>query len=201
MGEILRRFNIATTINFPLIEFGAQDFETGATFVAADTQVSIDEGAFANTGSTPVHEGRGSYSLALTAAELNGERIVVNVIDQSGPKIWEDQEILIYTGPPIRALAEVYGTRSTIDDASPAVIEFDGALGLSTVTNYYNGQFLIFDQGTANPGLGRRINTYVGGITRKFAFREPWPVLPVNGDAFTIIGLQSNETAQAPRMV
>lgn len=96
--EVLRKYGVATTILFPLIDFGATDFEaTPVTIAAGDSTISKDEGAFANTGSVFVHEGGGMYSLALTAAEMQAARIMIKVIDQTGTKEWEDQAILIAT--------------------------------------------------------------------------------------------------------
>ncbi len=96
--EVLRKYGVATTILFPLVDAGAIDFEsTPVSFVAADTQISKNEAAFANTGSTPAHEGNGMYSLALTATEMQAARIVITVIDQTSPKLWEDQAIIIDT--------------------------------------------------------------------------------------------------------
>lgn len=95
--EIWREINQATVVYFPLIDRGTLDFEnTPPTFVAADCQFSIDKGAFANTGSTPVHEGNGIYSLDLLAAEVNGQNISITVID-SATKLWEDQAIIVST--------------------------------------------------------------------------------------------------------
>ncbi len=96
--EILRKYGEATTILFPLIDAGAQDFEnTPVTFEAGDAQISGDEGTFVNTTNTPAHRGNGIYSLALTATEMEAARIVVTIIDQTSPKEWEDQAILIAT--------------------------------------------------------------------------------------------------------
>ncbi len=95
--EVLRKYGVATTILFPLIDRGTQDFEsTPVTFVAADTQVSKDEAVFANTGSTPAHEGNGMYSLALTATEMQAARLMITVVD-AATKAWEDQAIVIST--------------------------------------------------------------------------------------------------------
>ena len=95
--EVLRQYATASTINFPLIERDIQDFRTsGITFVAADTQIMQNEGAFANTGSVPAHEGNGIYSLALTATEMTAARIVITCVD-SATKLWEDQAIIIQT--------------------------------------------------------------------------------------------------------
>jgi hypothetical protein len=98
MGYLLKKYGTATTILFPLIDAGAQDFEsTPVTFAAGDTQISKDEGAFANTTNNPVHEGNGIYSLALTATEMQAATIVITIIDQTAPKEWEDQAVIIDT--------------------------------------------------------------------------------------------------------
>ena len=98
MGAILRKYGLATTLLFPLIERDKVDFivSVGA-LVAGDTQISQDEAAFANTTNTAGHEGSGIFSLALTAAEMQAARIVVAVRDQDATKVWEDQAILIET--------------------------------------------------------------------------------------------------------
>ncbi len=96
--EVLRKYGEATTLIFPLVDRATLDFEaTPVTFAAADTKISKDEGAFANTGSTPAHEGQGSYSLALTATEMQAARISIICVDVSGTKLWEDQAIIIST--------------------------------------------------------------------------------------------------------
>lgn len=98
--EFQRRYGIATTIYLPLIDFGATDFEaTPVTFAAGDTQISLDGGAFANTTNNPVHEGNGFYSLTLTAAEMSAKYAAISIIDQTAPKLWEDQGIVVTTEP------------------------------------------------------------------------------------------------------
>lgn len=95
--EIWRERNQATVVYFPLIDRGTLDFEsTPVTFVAADTQFSVDGAAFGNTTNTPVHEGNGIYSLTLVAAEVNGQSTSITVID-AATKLWEDQAIIIST--------------------------------------------------------------------------------------------------------
>jgi len=95
--EVLRKYGTATTILFPLIDRGAQDFEsTPVTHASGDTQLSKNEAAFANTANAFAHEGNGIYSLALTATEMEFARGVVTIIDQ-GTKEWEDQAIIITT--------------------------------------------------------------------------------------------------------
>lgn len=92
----MRKYGVTQTIVFPLITFGGTDFVAGASFVAADTQISKDLGAFANTTNVPTDEGNGTYSLVLTATEMQAANIIVTLID-SATKIWEDQALTIDT--------------------------------------------------------------------------------------------------------
>lgn len=94
----MKKYNADATILFPLVDFGDTDFETTPVPLATgDTEIIKDEGAAANTANNPVHEGNGIYSLALTATEMQAARIVITVIDQTSPKLWEDQAIIIDT--------------------------------------------------------------------------------------------------------
>lgn len=96
--EILRKHNTSATIYFPMVKVGSQDFAiaTDWTPVAADTKVSIDGGAFANTTNLPVHEGQGIWSLVLEPAEMNGAIISVVVVDAI-TKTVEDQALIVAT--------------------------------------------------------------------------------------------------------
>lgn len=105
--EILRKYGSSTTIYFPLIDFGATDFEsTPVTFAAGDVQISKDGGAFANATNTPAHEGNGIYSLVLSATEMEAAFVVVTLIDQTATKLWEDQSIVIVTAGNAGALMQ-----------------------------------------------------------------------------------------------
>ncbi len=96
--EVLRKYNTSTTILFPLIDRGTNDFEsTPVSHASGDTQISKDEAAFGNTSNAFAHEGNGIYSIVLTAAEMQAARIVVTIIDQDATKAWEDQAIVITT--------------------------------------------------------------------------------------------------------
>jgi hypothetical protein len=96
--ELLRKYGVATTIYFPLIDFGSTDFESSpVTFAAGDTQIIKDGGTPANTTGTRAHEGNGIYSIALSATEMEAAVIVVTLIDQTATKLWEDQAIIIAT--------------------------------------------------------------------------------------------------------
>lgn len=98
MGALLRKYGEAATIIFPMIKRGVVDFAVAADWTPAsgDTQLSKDEGAFANSTNTPAHEGQGVWSLSLSATEMQAARIAVAIVD-SATKAVEDQAILIET--------------------------------------------------------------------------------------------------------
>jgi hypothetical protein len=88
---------IETTVVFVLIARGATDFVTGATFAAGDIKISIDGAATANTTNLPSEIGNGLYKITLTAAEMDADTVSVTMVDQTSPKVFEDQGWLIAT--------------------------------------------------------------------------------------------------------
>ena len=116
-----RKYGAATTIGFPLITKGATDLTTAATFAAGDVKLIIDEGAPANATNNPTHEGNGWYSLALTAAELTGARIAVIVVDQTAPKVWEDQVAVVDTYGHASA-QHALDLDASLDDVADAIL-------------------------------------------------------------------------------
>jgi hypothetical protein len=186
--EIERAYGVATTILFPLIDRGTLDFEsTPVSFVAADTQISKDEGAFANTGSTPSHEGNGIYSLALTATEMQAARIAITCID-SATKTWEDQAIIIRT----------YGDDSAqfiAEDLSGAIVSGLAQTGTLTTTSctsdlseatndHYNGRTIIFITGNLL-GQASDVTDYVG--TNGQLTYTQLTEAPANNDRFILV--------------
>lgn len=102
MSALLREYGVATTIVFPLIKAGSNDFAVSADYtpVAGDVKISKDEGAAANTTTTTptaLTMGNGAvWTLALTATEMQAARITVTIIDAT-TKAVNDQAILIET--------------------------------------------------------------------------------------------------------
>lgn len=93
----LRKYGAAATVLFPLIARGLSDLKAGATFAAGDGKLIKDEGASANTTNLPTDEGNGWYSLVLTATEMQAARLALSVVDQSSPKVFEDQAFTVET--------------------------------------------------------------------------------------------------------
>jgi hypothetical protein len=98
----LRKYGTETRVYFPLVDFGATDYVAGVTIAAGDATISKDAGAFANiVGENDddvfVDEGGGLYSIKVAAAELQAKTVVLKIVDQTSPKEWEDQMLLIDT--------------------------------------------------------------------------------------------------------
>lgn len=93
-----RKYGAAAEVPFPLIDRGTNNFENSPVgFDAGDTSISKDGGGFVNTTNNPTHTGFGIYRLTLTATEMQAAEVVIVLIDQSGPKLWEDQSIVVET--------------------------------------------------------------------------------------------------------
>lgn len=90
--------NAAFTFSLPLVTAGSDDWKLNPTLAAGDFKVSIDGGALANLATLPTNNPAGSawVTFALSAAEMNGDRIQVQAIDQ-GTKEWKDTGEVIFT--------------------------------------------------------------------------------------------------------
>jgi hypothetical protein len=93
--RISRACNSSSTVNFYLLDTDGVDFKEDAAHASGDTVIMKDEGTPANTTNGFVDEGD-SYSLALTATELNASRITISIKDQ-GTKAWLDTCFIIET--------------------------------------------------------------------------------------------------------
>jgi hypothetical protein len=211
--ELLRKYGVATTVYFPLVDFGATDFEsTPVTFASGDTQISKDGGAFANTGSNPAHEGNGIYSLALTATEMQAGVVAVTVIDQTATKLWEDQAIVVATYGNASAehafdldtatqdvnMAQISGSSTAADNLEASTLGIvsgaaqTGTLSTTQMTtdlteatdDHYNGRAVIWTSG-ALAGQASAITDYTGS-TKLLTF-DAVTEAPANTDTFVIV--------------
>lgn len=138
----------AFTFDMPLVSQADTDiFKTSPTLAAGDITVSIDGGNFANITTLPTQiQTTGVLPVALTAAEMNGDRITVLFHDAAGSE-WQDALVTIYTAAQ---------TLDTTDAAVDAVKTDTAAILLDTGTD---GVVLAndaitsakFDESTAYP--------------------------------------------------
>lgn len=98
---LIRKYGVATTIYFPLIKAGVNNFAVSAdyTHTSGDVKISKDGGAAATATNAPsaITMGNGGmWKLDLTSTEMQADTIVITVIDAT-TKAVEDQMIIIET--------------------------------------------------------------------------------------------------------
>jgi len=94
-GVHLRKYGVETIINFELYEVDGVDLRTDAADAGSDCNIRKDQGADATCTNDFVDEGI-SYSITLTAGEMEAKCITLHIID-SATKAWLDKTIEIET--------------------------------------------------------------------------------------------------------
>lgn len=97
---IWRKYGVGAYVQgIPLIEKGTPDYKSNPTLASGDAKISKDGGAFANLGTLPDVEPDAGISVRITlsVADLTCKQAVILFVDQTSPKEWEDQCILIET--------------------------------------------------------------------------------------------------------
>lgn len=96
-GTRLRKYGVEATICFELYEIDGVDFRVDAASATGDINLVRDGAAEEQLDADAfVDEGR-SYSLVLSATEMQAARIIVYIVDQTSPKAWLDKAIVIET--------------------------------------------------------------------------------------------------------
>jgi len=153
----LRKYGVSTDIIFPLIDRGALDFVMGVTSATGDIKISKNGAATANTTNQLSEIGNGLYKLTLTATEMQAAKIAISIIDQTNPKEWEDQCILIDT----------YGNASAehafdLNTASQVVASVAGSVGGNVVGTVAGIVGTIQTLDALNAGLPATIKAITG---------------------------------------
>jgi len=214
---ILRKYGVAATVLFPLIARGLSDLKAGATFAAGDVKIIKDEGASANTTNLPTDEGNGWYSLVLTATEMQLARGALTVVDQSAPKIWEDQAFAVETyGNASAQHALDLGTiiENQVWDAGAAGHQDPNSIGhriwqgiraasaqaatattitldaaANSVDDFYKGALIVTKQsGATGSGQARLITAY-NGTTKVATITPAWVTTPASTIGFVLFGV------------
>ena len=173
----LKRYGEAATINFELYEVDGVDLRTDAVHAAGDTQISIDEGAQANTANGFTDEGD-FYSLAFSSSEMTGARMAVRIVDQTATKVWLDDVVYIETyghpqsAHPFLGSAVVHADNAQAGAASTITL----ATTASATDDFYNGNLVFLRDGTG-AGQTAIITDYVGS-TRVATINGSWVTNP-----------------------
>ena len=159
-----RKYGVATTIYYSLVDPGGIDLEIAAACAAGDSKIIKDGGTVGNTGSCFSDETTGWYSLALTGTEMEAANISISLIDQSNPKIWLDKAILITTYGHVSAQHEVdldaHGFALSVKDVVAAGI-VDNASFSPTATQFESTDSSVCDRPTGEDLLA---DTYIGSV-------------------------------------
>ena len=120
MAAILRQYGVEAKFVFPLITFGGTAFLVGATDGGTDCEVIKNEGASTNCTNDFAEEGRGYYSLILTATEMQHARGVITIVDAAGAA-FEDQSIIIETYGHASAQHTILGVPVALDGGAATI--------------------------------------------------------------------------------
>ena len=118
--------NTAFTLFLGLEDTAGSGFVVDPTIAAGDFQVSIDGGAFANLATLPVVAPAGAQTVQvdLSAAEMDGDNVVVRAVDQAGSE-WKD--VLVAFELPKANITDVFDSFAN----SASVVD---AAGVRTIT-------------------------------------------------------------------
>ena len=172
------------------------------TLAAGDFKVSIDGGAFANLATLPTVTPTGgtAVKISLSAAEMNGDNIVVTCIDAAGAE-WCDQLINLQTSArQIDDLSypAVTGRSLNVDASGNVTAAF--TTRLKTNTALANFHFLMTDSTTHNPATGKTVTVTraidggafaagtIGAVTEvaNGLYRVDLPAADLNGAVVTL---------------
>jgi hypothetical protein len=166
------RKNDEHRITFPL--YDNTDRSQRKTGVTSWTNVliSIDAGAFAAATNTPTEIGQGVYTLALTAAEMNGDVIHI-LIDAPGSDPVDQS--LHTSGDP---------SGSVVADGANTTSQFKTDL-IQVADDYWRGVYLLMTTGPIDNQL-KRVIAY-DGTTKVITLFETLTDVPTAGDRFVLI--------------
>jgi len=82
-----------------LLTRGSMDYKASPTLAAGDVKISIDGGAKNNLNTLPTVAPAAGTDVQVTVSdtETTGKTMTIEFIDQTAPKEWEDQKIIIHT--------------------------------------------------------------------------------------------------------
>jgi len=136
MGSIyLRKYGVATTVDFCLYKLDGTGLKTDAVSASGDVTLYRDEAAVETLDADAFVDEGAIYSLALSAAEMTAARIIVCVVDQSGPQVWLDKTLIVetYGDASAQHAFDLDTVTQNVNVASSDNIDF-GALQKASIT-------------------------------------------------------------------
>ena len=187
-------FGVANNFYIPIIKRSVVDFAVSADWTPAtgDVKYSIDAGNFANVTNLPTilgGTGAAMWRFQLTAGELTGKNIVVQIVD-SATKAIEDQAFAIQTfGHHLAMNTEGIGRAGTAQGYAAQTVVLD--VTASTVDGYYTGWLFVITDTVAGTMAGTCIDYTASSKT--CIMDRAWPVTP--SGTVTFIGYPGSLSA------
>ena len=100
MANFSRKYATAFTIDgVPLITVGSSDYKASPTLAVGDVTISKDGGGFVDLATLPVVTPAAGRAVQIvgSATEAPAARLVIQFVDVSSPKEWEDQFVIVET--------------------------------------------------------------------------------------------------------
>lgn len=94
---ILRKYGVATTIDFELYKLDGTGLKIDATSATGDITLYRDEANVETLDADAFVDEGAVYSLALSQAEMTAGRIIICIVDQSSPQVWLDKVLIVET--------------------------------------------------------------------------------------------------------
>lgn len=170
----------ATIQGVPLVTKDGTDYLANPTLAAGDVKISKDGGAFANLATLPDAEPDSGKAVRvqLSATEMECTFGVIDFIDQTDPKEWEDQRVIVVTE---LARGAVAGTVQS--DAGNTATTFK--TNLTGADDVYNDRLLVFTTGSL-AGQVRKATDFVNS-TDFITVGSAFTAAPSAGDKFVLI--------------
>jgi hypothetical protein len=110
---------------FPLTVDRDTDRATSAVLAAGDVKISKDGGTFANVTNLPTQIGStGWWKITLTATELTCKKAIIEIVDQTSTKIWNDTGFVVDTYGHASAMHE-FSRSQNVNDIADVILQRD----------------------------------------------------------------------------
>jgi hypothetical protein len=214
--EIIRQTAVATYAVVPLIDAVSRpSYKASPTLAAGDVKIIRHTGGawnVANIGTLPAIVDASATKqilVTLTATEMTSDNldypIIVQFIDQTATKEWDDQEIVIWSKQVPANLTEINSlspaavqlgksaatiVSATVDiiDFAPTVTEFETATIVSPAADFYNSRTAIFTTGTlTNQAREIVASSFNAGTGKTHITVKALTAAPAAGVGFNIV--------------
>jgi len=93
----LRKYGVATTIDFSLYKADGTALKTDAVSASGDVTLYRDEQNVETLDADAFVDEGAIYSLVLSATEMEAARIIICIVDQTSPQAWFDRTLIVET--------------------------------------------------------------------------------------------------------